>query len=542
MVYDRNLGDGITFREVYEQSFDGSTSYSYKSSYLSNCNQFSLYLDIVPTVDSSRRVIFSFGDKNLSSVLFEIGISTNNKIFFYDGTTETEADIVLTSGVNYKIVVVYYSGGVVLYVNNLITNINFTNTLNGVNLIIGESVDGLGEFYEGYLNSVNLFINFHDVYEVINVSEITGLTFNPSTIPGLQVWIDPLNVASRTMGAAPDQTDLDAEAVGFAAWTLYNEGEWTLSKSGDAYEGSQSMLATRASGTTLGLIYKAGNHVVGNRYHTTARMKTSASSGCRFKSAGAQVINSGEHGWDYNPFDVEGTENSADRPYCYFDSVTVGATAQFDAITDENLSLTAITPRAGALASAFSQATATKQPWIDSTTGAIRFDGTADVLTYAGTASDFSFLHTGDMTLFAVADFDGVENAENVLGTFNTDGIIVRRYDTSANVQVYITNDSGNIRTQSTSNPISGDPQILETYTSGATNYLIMDGTLEDSTAFTADAGAGVAALEIGDTAGATHPFGGTIGDILAFNRALSATERTRLRNYLAAKWSITLP
>jgi len=84
-----NIGQQIAFRKDFKQTFDGSTSYSYRNSFPTNTSTFSLYLIATPIVDSSRHVLFSVGTKG-SSILFEIGISTSDKLFVYDGTTETE--------------------------------------------------------------------------------------------------------------------------------------------------------------------------------------------------------------------------------------------------------------------------------------------------------------------------------------------------------------------------------------------------------------------------------------------------------------------
>ena len=625
------VGQQIAFRKDYKVEFDGSTSYFYRNSFPTNTSTFSLYLVATPTVDNFRQVLFSVGNEG-SSILFEIGISSSNKIFFYNGTTETEFGDALITDTLYYIVAIYSNELVSLYVNNRLYLTGLGLGYEGVDINVGKSILD-GYFYEGGLSNISLFTKEHSLGVIKLVTDYSFSVFPPTvsisaptassswsaetdvsitisgtctdatsveiwadidgagyiswgsdlsvegnvfsvertisegdagsvvlkatatgpggvvdsstvsitvtddlgdvelaTWTGLQVWLDPKNVASLTMGAAPTINDGDMEAVGTADWTPLKS--IVLTKEGNAYEGSQCLRAAYG-----GESYPKASIplIVGNRYvHTGVA-----------RSDGANVfrLNDGAYIWDsttstsWQAFDVESTSTSL----LYIFAWTTGAGyVELDNFAAENLSLTSITPRAGALASAFSQATATAQPWIDSTTGAMRFAGTADVLTYAGSAADYTFLTTGNMTLFLAAKFSDASAYAPLLSSYGTDGIILRRDNSTSNLQAYFANDSGG-NNYSTSGGIStGDMQVFEAVINGANSYVVIDGTQVGTAGYTQDAGAGVIALSLGKKD--AYYLNGEIGDTIAFNRALTATERTRLRNYLAAKWSITLP
>jgi len=156
-----NVGQKIIFREDFQYQFGGATSYSYENSFISNTPTFSLYLIATPMVDSSRHVMFSFGSFNAGTVLFEVGISTNDKLFVYDGTTETEVGDALASDVLYNITAVYSNNLLTVYINNTpyVTGVGI-GTIEGIDFVIGDSIVS-GDYYEGYLNNVVLFVENH---------------------------------------------------------------------------------------------------------------------------------------------------------------------------------------------------------------------------------------------------------------------------------------------------------------------------------------------------------------------------------------------
>lgn len=209
-------------------------------------------------------------------------------------------------------------------------------------------------------------------------------------------------------------------------------------------------------------------------------------------------------------------------------------------ITYNGSLVAAIDPRAGALTSSFSQGTQNYQP-DTSADDAMIFDGSDDRIAYSGTVADFDFLNTDDCTLFIVAKFDVLTGYGVLFTTFGGDGVDLRNFNGTADFEALVYNDSVSVSLRSSSLPIStGDFQIFELHIDGTTASIHVDGAQVDSDTFTADTGVSINAATIGRRSALY--FDGEVGDVIAFNRALTAQEKTDIRDKMADKWGITLP
>lgn len=84
--------------------------------------------------------------------------------------------------------------------------------------------------------------------------------------------------------------------------------------------------------------------------------------------------------------------------YLFSGGVAAGY-VEFDSFTATNLSITSLTPRIGA---PLTQATATAMPWVDSSTGQVRYQG-GDLIQSTAPASTFKCLHDGTGGTLVVA-------------------------------------------------------------------------------------------------------------------------------------------
>ena len=547
------LGDG--YASSTYPSMIGSKGFRFKGFEYLNTNSFTLSdnfsigMLIRPKLYGDSYIC---GFSNGGGILIK-DTSSSDELTYYDGTTTVSSGVVLEKERFYFIMVTKdASNNIKFYINGDLEGTG-VGTDSGFDLDYVGCDDSLSNFYIGELRE---FFVFSETLVGIQIGELNSYLYRNiqdqdiyvptasdplsdgelATWDGLQVWLDPKNVASLTMGAAPTINDGDMETAGVGDW---EEAVYTATVTKETLSPYEGVRWLKVASTG---IQKANQNTVvttGNRYNVTCAMAGDGSAGYGSISFGGIA------------FDINST-TSATWQTIDTDLTALGSNinlfcratgfAKFDDITLENISITAITPRAGALASAFSQATATAQPWIDSTTGAMRFAGTADYLQYAGAASDFSFIHTsGDSSLVVVAKFDNTTGVHMLLNNYSGDGFILQNVSGTRNVAMYMTNDAGSQNVLSSGSEIdAGNMQLFEVHTYSGNSYLHVDSsTAVASNAFTASTGVSIQPLFITRSTG-YHV--GEVGDIVAFNRVLTATERTRLRNKLAVKWGITLP
>ena len=201
------------------------------------------------------------------------------------------------------------------------------------------------------------------------------------------------------------------------------------------------------------------------------------------------------------------------------------------------------------------QGTATNQP----TTGigtqnglnVISFDG-SDLLV-AATASDWTFLHDGsDHTLFVVSKRPSSGTAMGLLATANAGGsrlgLIVIQTDSLFQHLLYGTVNTitvNNAPTVSTQNwqigVIDADPDNV---TASARSTISVNGGADQTANTATGAVSGTAPnhpLTIGSYGGGSNALLGDIAEIIVVDGTLTADEISRVENYLADKWGITI-
>ena len=359
-----------------------------------------------------------------------------------------------------------------------------------------------------------------------------------ATWSGLQVWLDPTDASTLTYNTQPTLADGDMENVGVGDW--FAGGGATLTKeTSDPYEGARN-IKIAYSGANNPNATSSICFIVGNRY--TIQHTRRGYGAWLLSSGGANTFGSTSYtgaAWDTEL--CEGTAaTAAFRLYCI---TTSANSAEWDDINLTNISLASITPRAGALSDAFTQATAASMPWIDSTTGAVRFDST-DKLISGIAKADLKFLHDGSGgTLVMVVNPDNLTNSYP-LNDSDGSGDVGFKLRFASGSAYYAINKGGTAHTLTVANIASGSSQIFAALLDSSFLRTYVNGVADASTAVSGLSSAdSTDPLTLGGLYGyTTYGMPGTIGDTLAFNRTLSASEHYRLCVFLATKHSITLP
>lgn len=187
---------------------------------------------------------------------------------------------------------------------------------------------------------------------------------------------------------------------------------------------------------------------------------------------------------------------------------------------------------------------------------AVDFDGTLDHLDYTGSASDFNFMHQGEMTCFYVVNFDGDANAETAILATGGSTVAGARHsinDVDASGNPFDLNvHNGTTLTQNWSSPPSSPTGVFQ---AGETIIISVRGNQ-------AALGANVEAtynglyyfdkdtLAAGGSTDATVPMSigkahtnsqywkGYIHEIIIYNAVLSVGQITTVHDYLNNKWS----
>jgi len=215
----------------------------------------------------------------------------------------------------------------------------------------------------------------------------------------------------------------------------------------------------------------------------------------------------------------------------------------------------------GTLGGSFTQATAARQPTYSAAGGAgskptLSFDG-GDFLASSLAASSWKFLHETAHTIFIVSRVASL--GANFYGLLNTGAGGTR------GVTVYVENrgGAGNTRAilhyiHSGTAPVAANQtdntylvaawqitELLWEYGAAGNDLsVIRDGTLLASSESTSAPSSSdpTYSLQIGAyAAGPSQGFNGTISEVIVFNRALSAAERSAARRYLGAYHSVAV-
>jgi len=165
----------------------------------------------------------------------------------------------------------------------------------------------------------------------------------------------------------------------------------------------------------------------------------------------------------------------------------------------------------------------------------LSFDGTDD--NFAINA-DLHNIGSGESTLFVVAQSD-VSTAQTIFAT--EDGVASQyglRYD-GTNIE-FMNDESSTALAQSA--VTLTDAHIYTAYRSGTNQTIVVDGTTSVTDASASDVltsnGGSIGELNI---ASPTERFDGFIGEVILYDRALSAFERGEIEEYLSKKWKIDL-
>jgi len=198
------------------------------------------------------------------------------------------------------------------------------------------------------------------------------------------------------------------------------------------------------------------------------------------------------------------------------------------------------------LRNASTQATANNRPTTTTVNGktAVYFDGVNDGLAFTGTA------RTDETWIVAFAQLSAQSGQRMVVGdTAAGYGLTVSQ----AAGQKYIENSWGNFTegsarmrvTYAVGASVAAGPAIASTVRSAASGlFVFVDGTQRSSAINGATNGTtsgSVSVTRMGSLSSASQQFDGWIGEVICYNRPLSASQRLSVERYLGLKWGITV-
>lgn len=359
------------------------------------------------------------------------------------------------------------------------------------------------------------------------LSKATGrrlVHWTPANVRDCVLWQGP---PRPTYNTQPTLVDGDMEAAGTTAWTSGNSA--TLSKqTSDPHSGTRCL---RVSGDVYPYAYQS-NILPGNAYRAVgwARVLSGAPASVR--------IGSGNNSWQtsstsWTSFDV--TATATDPSYGLMSVGTVaGQSSEFDDTSITNLSLTSLSPAVGA---PLTQSTATAMPWIDTTTGLVKYQ--TDVLSWSGAVSLSKCLHDGTGGTLIVCVRPSVLNAVNIfastcaLNALNHGMLMWYANDNTA--VIYVFNGSGTPDLVTTfACPVAVNNTYVFTVRirSGVGGVTFRSNSVNKYTgALTAPSTSNPSAgFKIGDL---TYPIDGLIPDCAVYNRVLTDSECLRIERYM---------
>ena len=202
------------------------------------------------------------------------------------------------------------------------------------------------------------------------------------------------------------------------------------------------------------------------------------------------------------------------------------------------------TSKAGTKTSA-SQSTANNRPVTTTVNGktAVSFDGTNDLLTFTGVSrTDETWVIAAAQTPHQTGDRAFLSDQGNGNGLNTVAAASGKLIDVSFGG---FTEGVERLRVQysATSTTPTG-PLVLSAVRSSAGLYVYVDGTQKSSVVNGATYGTSPKATTIkaiGGYSSSLFNISGWIGEILCWDRALSASERLKVERYLGKKWGITV-
>lgn len=231
------------------------------------------------------------------------------------------------------------------------------------------------------------------------------------------------------------------------------------------------------------------------------------------------------------------------------------ATAEKGFIASESVDATAISTWYDVnpqrlLANNFTQSSSSLKPryYEDGISGlpAIKFDGTDDSLSKLSFARDDMFSYDEGTFFFAIKSLGNISLTASLLWC--------RSLDNSSDVSMFATSPysgggaaafyfglNGSIVTAALSNSFYNHPQVLMgLHNSSGYNEIRLNGALTQSGSVANQTLTSTAAFNayIGGL-GSVYEFPGYIGEVIIYNRALNAEEKSAIESYLKKKWGI---
>jgi hypothetical protein len=190
-----------------------------------------------------------------------------------------------------------------------------------------------------------------------------------------------------------------------------------------------------------------------------------------------------------------------------------------------------------------SQATEADRPSLGTLGGktAIDFDGSNDFLRNAQAPASWLF-----GTYFIAFSQDTATNVGQTLITLNVAGQTYRMGLVWSALQEFRTQQisgTGSVSNVSGGSGVTNTPRLItHTYDGTSSGSLRLSGTsLTGSSSVTASSDSGVIVGIRRASNVSSLPMDGKVGELVIYNRVLSATEIARIERYLAAKWGATL-
>ncbi|QDP62937.1 MAG: hypothetical protein Unbinned5081contig1002_42 [Prokaryotic dsDNA virus sp.] len=186
------------------------------------------------------------------------------------------------------------------------------------------------------------------------------------------------------------------------------------------------------------------------------------------------------------------------------------------------------------------QGTGSLQPTTDASTqnglNVLDFDGTEAMDLPSGTYT----LPQGDNTIFIVsarASEDATSDTVLGMGIDATSNKYFIIYSPTAGSIDFRSNDAGSSSITNTGNT-NTNFQVIRGRRSGTTQAIAVNGGAEDTNASGSDA-TGIDVARVGQAASGVLRLTGSIAEIIAYGRSLSAAEIASVENYLMNKWAI---
>lgn len=361
----------------------------------------------------------------------------------------------------------------------------------------------------------------------------TGGIWTPASLPSLAAWYEAVDEDATLVKATAPPAIVNGDfAAGTTGWTL--DAGWSVG----------SGVASHAAGVGDYITPDAINlnTISGNRYAWDWDV-AAFTSGAGFRwyvgtSLGFQTVP--------GTYSEEATVSSV-AFQLYGASTTIGSVDNFRNL--RNLTRTRWNPTAGSLGGYLSQATATAQPWWDSTAfgglGALKFTAEDSVASSLSAAS-WKALHKSATIFipFYSSASDAVQYLFDTLVVASTNHGIAFWFDGSAErVYCRIGNGSGTyvLNSASAGSSVAKSTPHLAELSIGATYEVMVDGvSLLSGSLVGLSTSDPASTLRLGGPA--SNSIVGNLGEPVIALGQITAAERLSTRTYLAAKHGITLP